>query len=79
MCVLSDMWHLTGLWPMEWEEKLWAPLPDLDITTPFTGSSFLFSMVALEAGVEVGGATREKDPETLNPEEISENFGFEFL
>lgn len=36
-------------------------------------------MVALEAGVEVGGATREKDPETLNPEEISENFGFEFL
>ena len=36
-------------------------------------------MVALEAGVEVGGATREKDTETLNPEEISENFGFEFL
>ena len=37
------------------------------------------SMVALEAGVEVGGATKEKDPETLSPEEISENFAFEFL
>lgn len=37
------------------------------------------SMVALEAGVEAGGATKEKDPETLSPEEISENFAFEFL
>lgn len=48
-----------------------------------TFSCILFALsastFALEAGVEVGGATREKDPETLNPEEISENFAFEFL
>ena len=35
--------------------------------------------IVVEAGVEVGGATKEKDPETLSPEEISENFAFEFL
>lgn len=39
------------------------PIPSLDLLL------LSASMVALEAGVEAGGATKEKDPGDLSPED----------